>query len=358
MRFLRASRGKLGTTGFSPWGSMNKNAKILIVGHDDIIERALVRHFEANGFTRTVSSSAIALNTTIQPAVYDFFAEHKPEYIFLTSTRSGGIEANQKQPAEFIYHNLESQNNVVYAARKFGVKKLLFLASSCVYPKECPQPMKEEYLLTGALEKTSEAYAVAKIAGIKLCQAYRRQYGLNAIVAIPATVYGPGSDTDPATAHVLGALLGKFMDAVKNNSPQVTIWGTGAPRREFLFADDFVAACLFLMERYEGEEIMHIGSGSDVAIKELAEMIQRVCGYEGRIVFDASKPDGVLRKLLDSSRLTQLGWRPRVSLEEGIRRTCEHYLSRKSQAISSDARPSLADSVGVPTGIEDGASGS
>lgn len=308
---------------------MNKDAPILVVGHNDIIEKSLTDHFTANHFTRIFSSSAIALNTAIQPAVYDFFAEHRPEYVFLTSTRSGGIEANQKQAAEFIYHNLESQNNIVYAAWKFGVKKLLFLASSCVYPKECPQPMKEEYILTGALEKTSEAYAVAKIAGIKLCQAYRWQYGLNAVVAIPATIYGSSSDTDPATAHVLGALLGKFIEAVKNNNPQVAIWGTGVPRREFLYADDFVAACLFLMERYEGEKIMHIGSGSDVTIKELAEIIGRVCGYKGRIVLDASKPDGAMRKLLDSSRLTQLGWRSKVSLEEGIKRTHEHFLSRK-----------------------------
>ena len=181
-------------------------------------------------------------------------------------------------------------------------------------------------MLTGALEKTSEAYAVAKIAGIKLCQAYRRLYGLNAIVAIPATIYGPGSDTDPATAHVLGALLGKFIEAVRNNSPEVVLWGSGAPRREFLYADDFVAACLFLMECYQGEEIVHIGCGSDVTIKELAETIARICGYKGRVVFDASKPDGAMRKLLDSTRLTQLGWRPKVSLEEGIRKTHEAYL--------------------------------
>lgn len=302
---------------------MNKDAPILVVGHNDVIEKSLADHFTADHFTRVFSSSAIALNTAIQPAVYDFFAQHRPEYVFLASTRSGGIEANRKQAAEFIYHNLESQNNVVYAAWKFGVKKLLYFASSCVYPKGCPQPIKPEYLLTGELEETSEPYAVAKIAGIKLCQAYRRQYGLNAIVAVPATIYGPGSDADPATAHVLGALLGKFIDAVKNNSPQVTVWGTGAPQREFLYADDFVAACLFLMERHEGEGIMHIGSGSDVTIKELAEMIRRVCGYKGRIIFDASKPDGAMRKLLDSSRLTQMGWRPKVSLEEGIRRTCE-----------------------------------
>jgi len=310
---------------------MNKDSKILVVGHNDVTEKSLTDHFAANHFTRVFSSSAIALNTAIQPAVYDFFAEHKPEYVFLASTRSGGIEANQRQAAEFIYHNLESQNNIVYAAWKFGVKKLLYFASSCVYPKECSQPIKPEYLLTGELEQTSEPYAVAKIAGIKLCQAYRRQYGLNAIVAIPATIYGPGGDTNPATAHVLGALLGKFIDAVKNNRPEVVLWGTGAPRREFLHADDFVAACFFLMERYQGEEIMHIGSGTDVTIKELAETIQRVCGYKGRIVFDASKPDGALRKLLDSSRLTQLGWRPKVSLEEGIKRTYERYVNVESR---------------------------
>ncbi len=308
---------------------MNKDAPILVVGHNDVIEKSLTEHFTADHFTRVFSSSAIALNTAIQPAVYDFFAQHRPEYVFLASTRSGGIEANQKQPAEFIYHNLESQSNVVYAAWKFGVKKLLYFASSCVYPKGCPQPIRPEYLLTGELEQTSEPYAVAKIAGIKLCQSYRRQYGLNAIVAVPATIYGPGSDTDLTTAHVMGALIGKFAGAVKNREEQINVWGTGNPRREFLYVDDFVAACLFLMERHEGEGIMHIGSGNDVTIKELAEMIQRACGYKGRIVFDASKPDGAIRKLLDSSRLTQMGWRPKVSLEEGIRRTYEHYLSRK-----------------------------
>lgn len=309
---------------------MHSDSKILIVGHNDIIEKSLRNYFDGNHFSRAFSASEIALNTTIQASVYDFFAQHRPEYVFLSSTRSGGIEANQKQAAEFIYHNLESQNNIVYASWKFGVKKLLFLASSCVYPRECPQPMREEHLLTGALEKTSEAYAVAKIAGIKLCQAYRRQYGFNAIVAVPATVYGPGSDIDIETAHVLGALLGKFVDAVQNSRSEVVVWGTGRPGREFLYADDFVAACLFLMERYEGEGIMHIGSGSDVTIQELAEMFQRVCGFKGKIVFDASKPDGAMRKLLDNSRLVQMGWKPKVSLEEGIKKTYEACLSRKS----------------------------
>lgn len=307
---------------------MNKDAPILVVGHNDVIEKSLTDHFTADHFTRVFSSSAIALNTAIQPAVYDFFAQHRPEYVFLASTRSGGIEANQKQPAEFIYHNLESQNNVVYAAWKFGVKKLLYFASSCVYPKGCPQPIKPEYLLTGELEETSEPYAVAKIAGIKLCQSYRRQYGLNAIVAVPATIYGPGSDADPATAHVLGALLGKFIDAVKNNSPQVTIWGTGAPQREFLYADDFVAAAIFLMERYNGEEAAHIGCGSDASIKELAKIIREVSGFQGKIAFDTSKPDGTMQKLLDNSRLTKLGWQAKVPLREGIERTYAWHKSR------------------------------
>lgn len=303
---------------------MNKDSKILIVGHDDIIEKSLRDYFAAHHFTRILSSSAAGLNAAIQASVYDFFSAHKPEYVFLASTRSGGIEANQKQAAEFIYHNLESQNNIVYAAWKFGVKKLLYFASSCVYPKECPQPIKPEYLLTGELERTSEPYAVAKIAGIKLCQSYRRQYGLNAVVAIPATVYGPGSDTTVG-GHVLGTLVGKFATAVKNHEKEVVVLGSGRPRREFLYADDFTAACLFLMERFEGEEVMHIGSGEDVSIQELAEMIRRVCGYKGGVVFDASKPDGALRKLLDSSCLARLGWRPKISLEEGIRRTYEWY---------------------------------
>lgn len=309
---------------------MNKDSKILVVGHDDVIEKSLTGHFQSSHFPNIFSSSAIALNTAIQPSVYDFFAKHRPEYIFLASTRSGGIEANQKYPAEFMYHNLESQNNILYASRKFGVKKLLYFAGSCVYPRECPQPIKEEYLLTGALEKTSEAYSVAKIAGVKMCQAFRKQYGLNAIVAIPATIYGPGSDVDLTTAHVMGALIGKFADAVQNNAPEVVIWGTGNPLREFLYADDFVRAAVFLMDHYTDERIVHIGCGGDVAIKDLAQMIQRISGFKGRITFDGSKPDGTMKKLLDTSLLSGLGWRPQVPLEEGIKRTYEHFLSRKS----------------------------
>lgn len=308
---------------------MNKDARILIVGHDDIIERSLTGYLRANGFGRVVSSSAMAMDTVIQPSVYDFFAQHRPEYIFLTSTRSGGIEANQKQAAEFIYHNLESQNNVVYAAWKFGVKKLLYVGSSCVYPKDCAQPIKPEYLLTGALEETSTPYAVAKIAGIKLCQAYHRQYGLNAVVTIPATVYGPGIDTDLTTAHVMGALIGKFADALKSGTRQVNVWGSGKPRREFLYAEDFAAAAMFLMERYDGEDIVHIGSGDDVTIQELAEVIKSISGFQGDIAFDAAKPDGAMKKLLDSSFIERLGWKPKVTLEEGIRATYAWYTGQE-----------------------------
>lgn len=311
---------------------MDKNSKILIVGHSDIIENSLYQYFQNNGFANTFSSSRLSLNTTIQPSVYEFFQKHRPEYVFLASTRSGGIEANIKYAAEFIYHNLESQNNIVYSAWKFGAKKLIYFAGSCIYPKESPQPIKEEYLLTGELEKTSESYSVAKIAGVKLCEAYKKQYGLNTIVAIPATIYGPGSDTDLEKAHVIGALIAKFAGAVKNNEKEVTVWGTGEPRREFLYADDFVEACLFLMDRYNGDEMMNIGTGQDISIKELAELIGTVVGFKGSIKYDTSKPNGTMKKLVDNSRITKLGWKAKVGLKEGIQKTYDWYLSQAAAA--------------------------
>lgn len=304
---------------------MNRDSKILIVGHDDLVENALTQYFQTRQYRHVFSSSAIALNPTIQAPVYEFFAKYRPEYVFLTPTRSGGIEANQRQAGEFIYHNLESQNNVLYASYKFGVKKVFFFASSCVYPKQCPQPIKPEYLLTAPLEKTSEPYAIAKIAGIKLCQAFRKQYGLETIVAVPATVYGPRADVRGETAHVLGALIGKFADAVETAAKEVVIWGTGRPRREFLYIDDFVEASVFLMNQYQGEDIIHIGCGCDVMIKDLAEMIKRICGFQGEIIFDETKPDGTMQKLLDNASLTRMGWKAKVTLEEGIRRTYEAY---------------------------------
>jgi GDP-L-fucose synthase len=304
---------------------MDKNANILIVGHNDIIENALYQSFQSNGFTQVVSSSAIALNTAIQPSVYEYFAKHKPQYIFLGSVRSGGIETNVKNPAEFLYQNSESQNNIIHSAYRFGVKKLIYFAASCIYPKNCPQPIKEEHLLTGPLEETSAAYSVAKIAGVKLCQGFRKQYGLKTIVIVPATIYGPGSDTNLTTAHVMGALIGKFVDAACEKKQEVTVWGSGNARREFVYADDFVNACLFLTERYDEESIVHVGTGTDVSIKELAQMIADAAGFKGKIVFDASKPDGTMQKLLDNSRLSQMGWKAKTSLKEGIQKTVDWY---------------------------------
>jgi GDP-L-fucose synthase len=306
---------------------MDKQSKILIVGHNDIIERSLTTYFQKSGYSHIFSSSEIALNPIIQPSVYEFFQKYRPDYVFLGSTKSGGIEANIKHSAEFIYHNLESQNNIVYASHMFGVKKLLYFAGSCIYPKVCPQPIKEEHLLTAPLESTSEAYSIAKIAGLRLCQHFCRQHKANNIIAIPATIYGPGSDVDLETAHVIGALIGKFAKAVKENQKEVIVWGTGTPRREFLYADDFVDACLFLMEKYEEEQQIHVGCGYDVSIKELADIIADVSGFKGKIILDASKPDGTMQKLLDNSRITNMGWKAKTSLKEGIQKTYQWYLN-------------------------------
>jgi GDP-L-fucose synthase len=314
---------------------MNKNSKILVVGHDDVIERSLHRHFSNLGYGKVFSSTQMGMNPTIQPSVYDFFTKEKPEYVFLASTRSGGIQVNLAHPAEFIYHNLESQSNIIYAAHKFGVKKLMYFSSSCVYPKDALQPMKEEYLLTGALEKSSEPYAVSKIAGIKLCESFKKEYGLNTVVMIPATIYGPDCDVDLATAHVMGALIEKFSKAVQENLPEVVVWGGGNARREFIYVDDFVQAALFLMEHYDDGQMINAGPGIEIMIKDLAETIARVVGFRGKIIFDASKPEGAMRKLLDSSRLKNLGWRPKVNLEEGISKTFQWYSGRKQAQPAS-----------------------
>ncbi len=308
---------------------MDKKARILIVGHNDVIENSLYGYFQGQGFTNVFSSSRLGPDFLNQSATAHFFEHEKLEYVFLASTRSGGIAANQKFPAEFIYSNLESQNNIIHASHKYGVKKLLFFAGSCVYPKETSQPIKEEYLLTAALEPTSEPYSVAKIAGIKLCQSYKKQYGFNAIVAIPATVYGPGSDVELETAHVIGALIGKFADAVNQNDKEVVVWGTGTPRREFIFADDFVDACLFLLEKYNDNEIINVGCGQDVSIKELAQIIKEISGFKGKITFDTTKPDGTMAKLTDNSRITRLGWKAKVDLHSGIEKTYQWYIKQK-----------------------------
>ena len=311
--------------------SMDKKSKILIVGHNDIIENSLFSYFQSNGFKDVLSSSMISLDCLSQSSVHRLFEKKRFDFIFLASARSGGIAANQKFAAEFIYSNLESQNNIIHAASQFGVKKLLFFAGSCVYPKECPQPIKEEYLLTGPLEPTSEPYSIAKIAGIKLCQSYKRQYGFNAVAAIPSTVYGPGSDVDLETAHVLGALIGKFYEAATKNEDKVIVWGTGMPRREFIYADDFVDACIFLITRYNDVEMINVGCGYDVSIRELAELIKSISGFKGQVIFDTTKPDGTLKKLMDHSRITQLGWKPRVDLKEGITKTYRWYAQTKKK---------------------------
>ena len=315
---------------------MEKNSRILVVGDNDVIENPLTAYLQKSGYSEVVSSSSIRLNVFDQNKVIRFFKKESPEFVFLGSTRSGGIEANQKFPAEFIHANMSSQNHVVHAAYKYGTKKLLFVGSSCVYPKESPQPIKEEYLLSGPLEPTSEAYAVAKIAGIKLCQAYQRQYGFPAIVMIPATIYGPDVAVDLKTAHVMGALIAKFVDAVKKNQRDVVVWGSGKSRREFLFAEDFGEAAVFLMNKYDEPEVINAGFGSDVSIEELAELISRESGFKGQIVFDKTKPDGVQQKLLDSQRMRKLGWKPKVNLKTGIARTCQWYAQK---AKTPDKRP-------------------
>jgi GDP-L-fucose synthase len=304
---------------------MRPDQTIYVAGHRGLVGSALVRALERHGFTNLLRHTHAELDLTDRDAVDTFFAEQRPAYVFLAAAKVGGIVANDTYPADFIRDNLAIQLHVIDAAHRFGVEKLLFLGSSCIYPKLCPQPMKEEYLLTGALEPTNSAYAVAKIAGIEMCQAYRRQYGCHFISVMPTNLYGPGDNYDLETSHVLPALIRKFHEAQEAGAPTVTIWGTGSPRREFLHADDLAGACLFLMDRYDEPEIINIGVGEDATIRELAERVAEATGFTGELLFDTSKPDGTPRKLLDVSRLTTLGWRAQIDLREGIRRTVEEY---------------------------------
>lgn len=304
---------------------MNKNSRIFIVGHNDSIDNALVAHFRLKGFKSVFANTTHGIDVLNQQTVNKFFKDQAPEYVFVGSIRSGGIVANQKMPGEFIYENLQAQSNVIHAAYVNKTKKLLYFTGSCAYPKEATQPIKEDSLLTGPLEATSEAYSVAKIAGTKMCQAYRQQYGFNAIVAVPATLYGPGSDTDMERAHVMGAMIAKFHRAVVNNDKEVVLWGTGKPRREFLFVDDFVSACMTLMDQYNDASMINMGTGTDVSIKQLGQTIAKIIGFKGKIVFDTTKPDGTMRKLMNNKRLMKLGWKPTVDLEEGINKTVQWY---------------------------------
>ena len=298
---------------------MEKDSKIYIAGHRGLVGSALVRKLQAEGYTNLVTRTSKELDLRRQEQVERFFEEEKPEYVFLAAARVGGILANSTYPGQFIYDNLMIQTNVLECARLHRVKKLLFLGSSCIYPRDCPQPIKEEYLLTGPLEATNEAYAIAKIAGIKMCQAYRKQYGCNFIAVMPTNLYGPNDNYDLETSHVLPAMIRKFHEAKVNNEPFVTLWGTGKPRREFLHVDDLADACLFLMNHYDGAEIVNIGTGEDLTISELADLVGRLVEYKGEIRWDSTKPDGTPRKLLDISVIHGLGWQPSVSLENGIR---------------------------------------
>jgi len=310
------------------------DSKVYVAGHRGLVGSAIVRLLEPDGFHDLVLRSHQELDLADGPAVRAFFLAERPEYVFMAAARVGGILANDRYSADFIRENLAIELNVISAAHEAGVTKLLFLGSSCIYPKLAPQPMKEEYLLTGPLEPTNDAYAVAKIAGVKLCQAYHKQYGARFISVMPTNLYGPGDNFDLETSHVLPALIRKFHEAKQEGRGRVEIWGTGTPRREFLHADDLADACVFLMREYESPEIINIGVGEDVTIRELAEIVADVVGFEGGTVFDASKLDGTPRKLLDVSKLAGLGWRPRIGLREGIDRTHRWYLEKLAVAAT------------------------
>ena len=305
---------------------MNLDAKIYVAGHRGLVGSAIVRNLEAKGYKNIICRTHKELDLTNQEAVRIFFEEEKPEYVFLAAAKVGGIHANNTYPADFIYDNLMIQNNVIKAAHDFKVKKLLFLGSTCIYPKMAPQPIKEEYLLTGSLEETNEAYAVAKIAGLEMCKFFKRQYGDNFISCMPTNLYGPNDNFDLKNSHVLPALIRKFHEAKVNNSEVVEVWGTGTPLREFLYVDDMADACVFLMENYDGEQHVNIGTGEEVSIRELAETVKEVVGFEGELVFNTDMPDGTPRKLTTVDKLHGLGWKHKVSLNEGIKLAYNWFL--------------------------------
>jgi GDP-L-fucose synthase len=305
---------------------MEKKDKIFVAGHRGMVGSAILRKLRAEGFENLLLKTSSELDLRDQTSVLSFFEKEEPEYIFLAAAKVGGIMANQTYGADFLYDNLMIQSNVIHCAYQFSVKKLMFLGSSCIYPKMAPQPLKEDYLLTGLLEPSNEPYAIAKIAGLKLCSAYRVQYGCQFISVMPTNLYGPNDNYDLSNSHVLAALIRKFHEGKIGNEAFVTIWGTGSPLREFLYSDDLAEACLFLMQGYDGAGFINIGTGEDITILELARLIQRVVGFEGQIKHDLSKPDGTPRKLLDVSKLTQMGWKAKTSLEKGIQKVYHAFL--------------------------------
>ena len=296
-----------------------------MAGHTGLVGSAIVRKLREEGYHHIITRTSQECDLTNQALTNRLFEQEKPEFVFLAAAKVGGIQANHTYPADFIYINLAIETNVIKAAHDHKVKKLLFLGSSCIFPKECPQPIKEEYLLTGPLEPTNEAYAIAKIAGLKMCQFFRKQYGNNFISAMPTNLYGPNDNYDLETSHVLPALIRKFHEAKISNAPHVELWGTGTPKREFLFVDDLADALIFLMKNYEDDEHINVGTGEDISILELAEMIKEIVGFRGEITFDRSKPDGTMRKLLDVSKISRLGWKKRITLKDGINECYRNY---------------------------------
>ncbi|OFZ70481.1 MAG: GDP-fucose synthetase [Betaproteobacteria bacterium RBG_16_58_11] len=308
---------------------MDRNAKIYIAGHRGLVGSAIMRRLQAGGYSNLITRGHTELDLTDQQAVQQFYAAEKPGYVFIAAAKVGGIHANNTYPADFIYQNLMIECNLIHGAYQHGVKKLLFLGSTCIYPKLAPQPMKEEHLLTGPLEPTNEPYPVAKIAGIKMCSAYNRQYGTNFMSVMPTNLYGPNDNYHPQDSHVLPALIRRMHEAKERGDKQATVWGTGNARREFMASDDMADACLFLMERFDAKdlgEFINIGVGCDMTIREVVEVVARVVGFEGELVFDTSKPDGAPRKFIDSARLTALGWQPKTGFEEGLRAAYQDFL--------------------------------
>jgi len=312
---------------------MEKDAKIYIAGHRGMVGSAIFRKLEKEGFTNIITRTSPALDLRNQQQVGDFFVSEKPEYVFLAAAKVGGIVANNTYRAEFLYDNLQIQNNIIHNAYLNGVKKLMFLGSSCIYPKMAPQPLREDYLLTGPLEETNEPYAIAKIAGIKMCDAYRTQYGCNYISVMPTNLYGCNDNYHPQNSHVLPALIRRFHEAKVQRAPAVTIWGTGSPMREFLFADDLAEACYYLMQNYNEPGLVNVGTGEDISIKDLAQLIKKIIGYEGEINFDVSKPDGTPRKLMDVTKLNSAGWKYHTTLEQGISIAYNDFLVKGQHVV-------------------------
>jgi GDP-L-fucose synthase len=308
---------------------MQTDSRIYVAGHNGLVGSAVCRRLKSDGYENLITRTHKDLDLCDQVAVNQFFAETQAEYVFLAAAVVGGIYANDNRPVEFLRDNLLIQTNIIDAAYRNGVKKLAFLGSTCIYPRDCPQPIKEEYLLTGPLEETNQWYAIAKIAGIKLCQAYRKQYGFNAISLMPTNLYGPSDNFDLLSSHVLPALIRKFHEGKTNNSKQVEVWGSGKPFREFLYIDDMAEACCYLMQNYDDESIVNIGTGQDVSIKSLAELIKEIVGYDGSIIFDSSKPDGTPKKVTDVTKLNSLGWQSKTSLRSGIGLTYDWYLNNQ-----------------------------